>query len=372
MFFFYIALCPFSDQKNLDKSRYRDVIPGEATRVLLLPDGNDDHDFINANYVSGYKNQEKAYIFTQGLFWKQCLLFIKEILLFLGPLPSTVNDFWRMVWQENISVIVMTTNIREAGVVKCFQYWPNEVKRTFDAGPYHIQNETMESYNSFVISRLTLTKVTEPDEETRTIYHAHYRKWPDHGVPAGTKDALDFLDKINRYRALGDETAPILLHCSAGIGRTGTFCALDISIKRFLDTRTIDIPTIVLKMRTERAGSVQTEDQYLFAHLALMNFIRNYQMSMSMHRETRSIDVNNDSNSNTKQQTNDQEKKTMASLVSLNRSRPINDQSTAVGSSRGKTLSESSVPAIHYLTNTNQMQTSNSTANEVNNKKARK
>ncbi|CAF0975577.1 unnamed protein product [Adineta steineri] len=244
------------DEKNLDKSRYRDVIPGELTRVKLQPDSEDKHDFINANYVSGYNNQEKAYIFTQG------------------PLQSTVKDFWRMIWQENISIIVMTTNIRESGTMKCYPYWPLETKDHLNAGLYQIQNETSDKYDSFVVTTLLLKK--KNNSETRTIYHAHYLKWPDHGIPTGTKDALLFLEKVEYYKQLTKTTAPILLHCSAGIGRTGTFCAIDMGIKRYLNEKLIDIPSTVVKMRHERSGSVQTEDQYLFAHLALMDFIKQH------------------------------------------------------------------------------------------------
>ncbi|CAM4910708.1 unnamed protein product [Rotaria socialis] len=241
-------------EENLDKSRYRDVIPGESTRVKLQEDIDDTSDFINANYVSGYNNEEKAYIFTQG------------------PLQSTVKDFWRMIWQENISIIVMTTNIREAGTMKCYPYWPLRTKQYLNSGPYQILNEKSDSYDSFNITTLLLRKRNH--SETRTIYHAHYLKWPDHGVPTGTKDALLFLEKVEYHKQLAMVTAPILLHCSAGIGRTGTFCAIDIGIKRYLNEKLIDMPTTVVKMRHERAGSVQTEDQYLFAHIALMDFIK--------------------------------------------------------------------------------------------------
>ena len=181
-----------------------------------------------------------------------------------------------MVWQENISIIVMTTNIRESGTVKCFGYWPVEVKQSMNAGLYQIQNDKVDRYNSFVVTTLTLRKRNESDI-VRTIYHTHYRKWPDHGVPSGTKEALEFLDKVEAYRRLTMTKAPILLHCSAGIGRTGTFCAIDIGIRRYLEQNIVDMPSTVVKMRTERAGSVQTEDQYVFAHLALMDFIREHQ-----------------------------------------------------------------------------------------------
>jgi protein tyrosine phosphatase len=259
------------DERNLDKSRYRDVIPGEATRVKLLPDGDERHDFINANYVSGYNNQERAYIFAQG------------------PLESTVKDFWRMVWQENIVIIVMTTNIREKNMLKCYPYWPLDAKETLNTGIYQIQNERCEKFDSFTVTILTLRK--KNSSEQRTIYHAHYLKWPDHGIPSNTKDALEFLDRVDYYRQITMTKAPILLHCSAGIGRTGTFCAIDIGIKRYLENKFIDIPSTVAKMRTERAGSVQTEDQYVFAYLALKDFIEQQLVQEKTIESSKSTDV---------------------------------------------------------------------------------
>jgi protein tyrosine phosphatase len=181
-----------------------------------------------------------------------------------------------MIWQENISIIVMTTNIRESGMIKCFPYWPSEAKDYFNTGSYLIENEKSDKYDSFIITTLILKKKNH--SETRTVYHAHYLKWPDHGIPNGTKDALLFLEKVEYLKELTMTKSPVLLHCSAGIGRTGTFCAIDIGIKRYLNEKIIDIPSTVVKMRHERAGSVQTEDQYLFAHLALMDFIKQQQV----------------------------------------------------------------------------------------------
>ena len=188
-----------------------------------------------------------------------------------------------MIWQEEISVIVMTTNLRESGMTKCHPYWPLNAGDSLSAGPYEVENGDSKHFESFLITVLTLKKRNHP--ESRTIYHAHYQKWPDHGVPSGTKDALEFLAQVNSYRQSTRTTAPILLHCSAGIGRTGTFCAIDIGIQRFLETKTVDIASTVVKMRQERAGSVQTEDQYVFVYLALKDFINEHQ-SVEKERST--------------------------------------------------------------------------------------
>ncbi|CAF3337665.1 unnamed protein product [Rotaria socialis] len=343
------------DERNLDKSRYRDVLPGEATRVKLQPDDDGDrNDFINANYVSGYHDQEKAYIFTQG------------------PLQTTLKDFWRMIWQENISIVVMTTNVRESGTVKCYPYWPDQTKDVINAGLYQVQNEKSDKYDSFVITTLVLRKKNHPNE--RIIYHAHYRKWPDHGIPSNTKDALLFLDKVEDYRQITATKAPILLHCSAGIGRTGTFCAIDIEIKRYLEKKIIDIPSTVYKMRTERAGSVQTEDQYLFAYLALMDYIKQYQAAQERitgsikSSDTELIDqtgrtkLKDDIGSNelddhkqkitrsknNRKKFNDLEQINTLPTTSSDRTTNLREST----SYRGKTLSDSCVAAVQYFTPT--------------------
>jgi protein tyrosine phosphatase len=220
--------------------------------------------------------------------------FSNDNFILLGPLQNTVKDFWRMIWQENITIIVMTTNIRESGTMKCYPYWPLETGEYLNTGSYQIQNEKSDKYDSFVVTTLYLRK--KNCSETRTIYHAHYLKWPDHGVPTGTRDALLFLEKVEYYKELTQTKAPILLHCSAGIGRTGTFCAIDIGIKQYLNENIIDIPSTVVKMRHERAGSVQTEDQYLFAYLALMDYIKQHQENILMNSK-KSLETNHENTS---------------------------------------------------------------------------
>lgn len=372
------------DERNLSKSRYRDVIPGEATRVKLQPDSDDRSDFINANYVSGYDDEERAYIFTQG------------------PLESTVKDFWRMVWQENIAIIVMTTNIRESNMMKCYPYWPAETKAILNAGLYQIQNEESEKFSSFIVTKLSLRKKNHTD--IRTIYHAHYIKWPDHGIPPNTKDALDFLARVNDYKQLTQTQAPILLHCSAGIGRTGTFCAIDIGIKRYLEKKTIDMPSIVIKMRNERAGSVQTEDQYVFAHLALMDYIKQNEQTADkdLHDINDDDDVKVQDNRNSlvdlddntrKARTKKQSKKSSdlgaaSTLPTIQSSKNASSHETT--SQRGKTLSDSYASSIQFVSpstttqqtesNTQRLSTENNssqlppptTTGNINPKKARK
>lgn len=232
-----------------------------------------------------------------------------------------------------------------------------ESKTTFTAGPYEIRNESSDRYDSFVITTLTLRRRSQPDE-VRTIYHAHYLKWPDHGVPTGTKDALLFLKTVDHYRTSIGTQAPVLLHCSAGIGRTGTFCAIDIGIKDYLQKNLVDIPSTVAKMRTERAGSVQTEDQYVFAYLAMMDYIRQHQASEE--RTPDSLPLSEKASSELDDQTLARSSRTKINgkkVTELEQTHPSPSMHTGrvttltepSSSSRGKTVSDSSASAIHYL-----------------------
>ncbi|CAF1262922.1 unnamed protein product [Didymodactylos carnosus] len=259
------------EPKNISKNRYRDVIPGDETRVFLLPDELDKDDFINASYVSGYK-QAKAYIFAQG------------------PLESTTKDFWRMIWQQKSDVIAMTTNVRENGMQKCFQYWPLEVDNSQTYGMYTVTNDQTDRGENFNITKLTLRK--KYTDQSLTVYHCHFTKWPDHGVPSGTGAALEFLEKVRTFHQKTNSKSPIVVHCSAGIGRTGTFCTIDISMRRFRAEKTIDIASTVANMRNERAGSVQTEDQYIFCHLALIDFIQlDEQVQSALNRKGTVVNI---------------------------------------------------------------------------------
>lgn len=219
-------------------------------------------DYIHANYVDGYK-QKNAYISTQG------------------PLDDTCEDFWRMVWQQQTLVIVMTTKVREQRRVKCAQYWPLELNEKFTMSVFEIGNTKVETHENFVITTLELTHLKLG--ETRTVAHCQFVSWPDHGVPRSASDMIEFLNIVRERQTslvadLGTNWfghplgPPIIVHCSAGIGRTGTFCTIDISINRLLDNQTVNIKDVVKKIRTQRALSVQMPDQYVFCYLAILEF----------------------------------------------------------------------------------------------------
>lgn len=248
---------------NLPKNRYTDVLCYDHSRVLLSQiDGDPTTDYINANFVDGYK-QKNAFISTQG------------------PLPKTCGDFWRMVWEQQALVVVMTTRVMERGRTKCAQYWQDEEGGVVTHGYFKCTTQAIEQHPDYVITSILLTN-TKTDE-SRDVSHYQFTSWPDYGVPLSAMAMLDFLQKVRicqseMLTALGDTWAghprgpPIIVHCSAGIGRTGTFCTLDICISRLEDTGTVDVRGTVERIRSQRAFSIQMPDQYIFCHLALIEY----------------------------------------------------------------------------------------------------
>nr|XP_016937110.1 tyrosine-protein phosphatase non-receptor type 9 isoform X1 [Drosophila suzukii] len=248
---------------NLTKNRYTDVLCYDHSRVVLAhEDGDEPSDYINANFVDGYK-QKNAYISTQG------------------PLPKTSQDFWRMIWEQHCLVIVMTTRVMERGRVKCGQYWEPTEESSLEFGDYHVRTISVECNEDYMVASLELRNIKT--DEIRNVSHWQFTSWPDYGVPSSAMAMLNFLQKVREKQAelvnaLGDTWAghargpPIVVHCSAGIGRTGTFITLDICISRLEDVGTADIRGTVEKIRSQRAYSIQMPDQYVFCHLALIEY----------------------------------------------------------------------------------------------------
>ncbi|XP_054727320.1 tyrosine-protein phosphatase non-receptor type 9 isoform X1 [Anastrepha obliqua] len=247
-------------RNNLTKNRYTDVLCYDHSRVVLSRDDGDD--YINANFVDGYK-QKNAYISTQG------------------PLPKTSQDFWRMIWEQHCLVVVMTTRVMERGRVKCGQYWEPTENSSLEFGSFHVRTLSIEINEEYTVASLELKNLKT--DEIRNVSHWQFTSWPDYGVPSSAMAMLNFLQKVREkqvamVKALGDTWAghprgpPIVVHCSAGIGRTGTFITLDICISRLEDVGTADIRGTVEKIRSQRAYSIQMPDQYVFCHLALIEY----------------------------------------------------------------------------------------------------
>lgn len=238
-----------------DKNRYMNVLPNNHSRVLL-PQIEDDttSTYINANWMDSYGPTGKDwYIACQG------------------PLPETIYDFWRMIWEHKCSVIVMNTNLVEGEekTVKCERYWPESP----ESDPFTVKDFTITSksadrkYSQFIKTKMTITH----NGETRSLTHLWWTDWPDKGVPK-TPNGIGHL--INEARAAKEEEGggPAVVHCSAGIGRTGCFLAIDYCMRQFDAEARMDILKCVCQLRQSRGMTVQTAMQYRFIHMVLQRY----------------------------------------------------------------------------------------------------
>uniref|UniRef100_A0A672RXZ1 Receptor-type tyrosine-protein phosphatase F n=1 Tax=Sinocyclocheilus grahami TaxID=75366 RepID=A0A672RXZ1_SINGR len=231
---------------NKPKNRYANVIAYDHSRVVLTPvDGVPGSDYINANYIDGYRKQN-AYIATQG------------------PLPETLSDFWRMVWEQRASTIVMMTRLEEKSRVKCDQYWPIRGTETYGM----IQVTMLDAVELATYSVRTFALYKNGSSEKREIRQFQFMAWPDHGVPEYPTPILAFLRRVKACNP--PDAGPMVVHCSAGVGRTGCFIVIDAMLERMKHEKTVDIYGHVTCMRAQRNYMVQTEDQYIFIHEALL------------------------------------------------------------------------------------------------------
>ncbi|XP_077096467.1 receptor-type tyrosine-protein phosphatase mu-like isoform X15 [Siphateles boraxobius] len=246
--FFEGQAAPWDSAKkdeNRMKNRYGNIIAYDHSRVRLQPlDGEQSSDYINANYVDGY-HRPNHYIATQG------------------PMQETVYDFWRMIWQENTATIVMVTNLVEVGRVKCCKYWPDDTEIYRDMKVTLIETQLLSEY---VIRTFAVEK--RGAHEIREIRQFHFTGWPDHGVPYHSTGLLGF---IRRVKAKSPASAgPMVVHCSAGAGRTGCFIVIDIMLDMAEREGVVDIYNCVRELRSRRVNMVQTEEQYVFIHDAIL------------------------------------------------------------------------------------------------------
>ncbi|KAK7499356.1 hypothetical protein BaRGS_00009331 [Batillaria attramentaria] len=233
---------------NVNKNRYRDISPYDQTRVILK--SGISGDYVNANYV----NME---IPGSGI--------ISRYIAAQGPLPNTCTDFWQMVWEQHSSLVVMLTTKVERGRVKCHQYWP-QLYETEDFGALQITCVKEEETPSFAFREFNLTHV-ETNEE-RHIRHMQYIAWPDHGVPDDPSDFLDFVMKVRQARS--GMVEPTVVHCSAGIGRTGVLITMETAMYLIEANQPVYPLTIVRQMRDQRAMLIQTSSQYKFVCEAIL------------------------------------------------------------------------------------------------------
>ena len=244
------------------KNRYRDVLADERTRVKLV---GLEHDYINANYIDGAVlpgRPKVRYIACQA------------------PLPTTFEDFWWMVWQEACPVIVMLTKFREKATVKAHPYWPKDMDEVVECGPISVALVTQKSLPGISISTLRVTNSAAPSSSsTRIVYHLFFTEWPDFGVPKSSRGIRNLLIYTNLYSDLGASqgiSGPMIVHCSAGIGRTGAFLAIHAGLALIESNVCPDVAGIVMEMRRCRSGMIQTDAQYLFVYEALNDHLQQF------------------------------------------------------------------------------------------------
>ncbi|XP_016532733.1 receptor-type tyrosine-protein phosphatase F isoform X10 [Poecilia formosa] len=231
---------------NKPKNRYANVIAYDHSRVVLTSvDAVPGSDYINGNYIDGYRKQN-AYIATQG------------------PLPETLSDFWRMVWEQRSNTIVMMTRLEEKSRVKCDQYWPSRGTETYGM----IQVTMLDTVELATYSVRTFALYKNGSSEKREVRQFQFMAWPDHGVPEYPTPILAFLRRVKACNP--PDAGPMVVHCSAGVGRTGCFIVIDAMLERMKHEKTVDIYGHVTCMRAQRNYMVQTEDQYIFIHESLL------------------------------------------------------------------------------------------------------
>uniref|UniRef100_A0A452V5V9 protein-tyrosine-phosphatase n=1 Tax=Ursus maritimus TaxID=29073 RepID=A0A452V5V9_URSMA len=241
----------FVDPKEIDiprhgtKNRYKTILPNPLSRVCLRPKNVTDSlsTYINANYIRGYSGKEKAFIATQG------------------PMINTVNDFWQMVWQEDSPVIVMITKLKEKNE-KCVLYWPE--KRGI-YGKVEVLVINVNECDNYTVRNLVLKQ----GSHTQPVKHYWYTSWPDHKTPDSAQPLLQLMLDVEEDRLASTGRGPVVVHCSAGIGRTGCFIATAIGCRQLKEEGVVDALSIVCQLRVDRGGMVQTSEQYEFVHHAL-------------------------------------------------------------------------------------------------------
>ncbi|XP_072041031.1 receptor-type tyrosine-protein phosphatase T-like [Amphiura filiformis] len=235
---------------NIKKNRYTNIAAYDHSRVKLQPvEGKAHTDYINACHVKGYKT--KTYIACQG------------------PLPTTIADMWRMIWEQNSAKVIMLTNLKEKGKLKCEQYWPGVLNKEDMHGDIGVKLIQEECYGSYIIRTFKIRK--GDDIPVRDFKQFHYTTWPDMGVPQYATPLLTFMKVAQAYPQEG--AGPDIVHCSAGVGRTGTYIVIEAMLEMAKEEKKVDVHAMVSQLRKDRIQMVQTEVQYEFIFDAVVESI---------------------------------------------------------------------------------------------------
>lgn len=254
----WVALCAYvaepcemtiaCKKENVEKNRYLDIVPYDHSRVVLNELSNITNcDYINASSITDHDPRNPAYIATQG------------------PLPLTAPDFWQLIWEQGAVVIVMLSRLTEGGAAMCHRYWPEEGSELYHIYEVHLVSEHIWC-DDYLVRSFYLKNVKTG--ETRTVTQFHFLSWPESGVPSSTKALLEFRRKVNKsYRG---RSCPIVVHCSDGAGRTGTYCLIDMVLSRMAKgAKEIDIAATLEHLRDQRPRMVATKQQFEFVLTAV-------------------------------------------------------------------------------------------------------
>lgn len=269
-----------NSRDNVDRNRYRNVLAYDSSRVVLKRTDEQQSDYINASPLL-VPLAKRSYILTQG------------------PLSTTVDDFWQMVWEQNSALIIMLNKLVEKGIPKCHDYFSTMDchVREFDSFDVFLKEE--KTFDNYVIRNLELVRkdingLSKEDREvcSRTIKHFQFTSWPDFGVPQSTIMFIEFLQKI-RETGLLSKNVPAVVHCSAGIGRSGTFVVVD-SVLSMVEEKVkkIDIAKLIVEMRRSRMGLIQTPQQLQFCWKTIADVLREGLISKVMKIEDERTTVN--------------------------------------------------------------------------------
>ncbi|XP_043827832.1 tyrosine-protein phosphatase non-receptor type 13 isoform X3 [Dromiciops gliroides] len=239
-------------KENRRKNRYKNILPYDATRVPLGDEGG----YINASFIKmPVGDKEFVYIACQG------------------PLPTTVADFWQMIWEQNATVIAMMTQEVEGEKIKCQRYWPDILGKTIMVNDrLRLALVRVQQLKGFIVRAMELQDIQTG--EVRCISHLNFTAWPDHDTPSQPDDLLMFISYMRHVHKSG----PIIIHCSAGIGRSGTLICIDVVLGLINQDLEFDISDLVRTMRLQRHGMIQTEDQYIFCYQVVLYVLRRLQV----------------------------------------------------------------------------------------------